>query len=665
MESLYPLHNMLLVSMNYPAQKSISEYLNGIFGGRIRLEACMIGEIPKIDLSRYSLVLFSSEDTADRCRELLDENTKGLTCQRRIDLNRLDCIFQIPLGKEVYVINDTPNNTEEVIRQLRELGITQYQFIPWYPQCGVSIPPGSEVITVGEPYLVPAEIQDAIDIGSRVVDISTVFEIIMHFNLPVTLANDVMRHYSRHSMKLLASSISQMDTIYRSQQFAQMIMQNIDNGVCLTDVDGNIEMCNEIFQQMLCMEEKLIGKNLEELLRESRLCSGLYDFVHEQKIIHNQKGQRLMAHIKKILDSQSQEAFIMSVDYAEEISSKEIAIRRDAKKDREKRLYTFDDYLTASEKVWRLLDKAERIAAFDSDVLIQGESGTGKEIIAQAIHNSSSRRGHPFIAVNFASIQPSLLESELFGYEEGSFTGAKKGGKKGLFERAHKGTIFLDEIGDAPLAFQTSLLRTLQERAIRRVGGTELIPIDVRVIAATNQKLYQLIGEGSFRQDLFFRISVLPLETIPLRDRPCDIRLLLDHYLNRFCGQRAVSTEEICSGPLTEFLESYNWPGNVRELMNICQYFSCIALPGERLEIKDLPDYMLQNLSEPDSLSQVERQIVDIIAANPKIGRNGIQKLLLRDGVHMTEAQVRTILRRLADQAVIRVNKTRGGCEVR
>lgn len=240
------------------------------------------------------------------------------------------------------------------------------------------------MITVGEPYLVPAEIQDAIDIGSRVVDISTVFEIIMHFNLPVTLANDVMRHYSRHSMKLLASSISQMDTIYRSQQFAQMIMQNIDNGVCLTDVDGNIEMCNEIFQQMLCMEEKLIGKNLEELLRESRLCSGLYDFVHEQKIIHNQKGQRLMAHIKKILDSQSQEAFIMSVDYAEEISSKEIAIRRDAKKDREKRLYTFDDYLTASEKVWRLLDKAERIAAFDSDVLIQGESGTGKEIIAQA-----------------------------------------------------------------------------------------------------------------------------------------------------------------------------------------------------------------------------------------------------------------------------------------
>ncbi|MGL5664014.1 MAG: sigma-54 interaction domain-containing protein, partial [Cetobacterium sp.] len=195
--------------------------------------------------------------------------------------------------------------------------------------------------------------------------------------------------------------------------------------------------------------------------------------------------------------------------------------------------YTFDDIIGVCKALRKNISLSRKVAKKNATVLIQGETGTGKEVLAQAIHNESNRCDYPFVAINFAAMSENLIESELFGYEEGAFTGAKKGGKEGLFKKAHKGTVFLDEIGDASLYIQTRLLRVLQEREITPVGSTETIPIDIRVIAATNRDLQEEVKNKNFREDLYYRLNVMPIYSIPLRERREDIKLLLGYYLNK------------------------------------------------------------------------------------------------------------------------------------
>ncbi len=204
-------------------------------------------------------------------------------------------------------------------------------------------------------------------------------------------------------------------------------------------------------------------------------------------------------------------------------------------------------------------DLGKKISKSDYTVLITGESGTGKELMAQSIHNESLRSKQPFIAINCAAMPENLLESELFGYEEGAFTGALKGGKKGLFEQAHNGTIFLDEIGDMPIYLQTKLLRVLQENQVMRVGGESVIDIDVRVVAATNKNLLEMIRQEKFRADLYYRINVLPINIPSLRERKEDISMMLNYFMKK---KRHISDEA------KEILNKYSWPGNIRELKN-------------------------------------------------------------------------------------------------
>lgn len=205
-----------------------------------------------------------------------------------------------------------------------------------------------------------------------------------------------------------------------------------------------------------------------------------------------------------------------------------------------------------------------------------GESGTGKELLAQAIHNESARRWEPFVGANFAAISETLLERELFGYEEGAFTGARKGGHVGLFERAHNGTVFLDEIGDASGIIQNRLLRVLQEREIMKVGGNRVIPIDIRVIAATNRNLEQMVRDGEFRTDLFYRLNVLPLFIPPLRDRKEDIVLLISRFIKKICHELKRPLFTISREAQQQMLD-YHWPGNIRELENAIEYLAHIA----------------------------------------------------------------------------------------
>ncbi len=257
-----------------------------------------------------------------------------------------------------------------------------------------------------------------------------------------------------------------------------------------------------------------------------------------------------------------------------------------------KKLHGMGNLIGKSKMMQELFKMIEVVSATNSTVLITGESGTGKELVAKAIHLNSPRAEESFVSVNCGAFTETLLESELFGYMRGSFTGAA-GNKKGLFEVADKGTIFLDEIGDTSSAMQVKLLRVLQERKLRRVGGTEEIPVDVRILSATNRNLSEMVAENQFREDLFYRISVIPIELPPLRRRRDDIPLLANHFLDRLNASMGKKIDRISVEALKK-LESYDWPGNVRELENAMERAFILETSNE-LSPQHLPESVAAN----------------------------------------------------------------------
>jgi DNA-binding NtrC family response regulator len=249
--------------------------------------------------------------------------------------------------------------------------------------------------------------------------------------------------------------------------------------------------------------------------------------------------------------------------------------------------FRFESLLGRSPAMAKVFELVRKAARSDANILVQGESGTGKELIARAVHANSPRATKPFVPVDCASLPEQLLESELFGHEKGAFTGAIRT-KPGLMESAEGGTLFLDEIGEMPLGLQAKLLRALQERQVRRVGGTGLVDVDVRVVSATNRNLRASIAKNEFRDDLFYRINVIAIELPPLRDRAGDVRLLTHAFVERYGKERVTGIDDDALAAL----ERYRWPGNVRELQNVIER-ACALTDGERLRLADLPDYVL------------------------------------------------------------------------
>ena len=302
--------------------------------------------------------------------------------------------------------------------------------------------------------------------------------------------------------------------------------------------------------------------------------------------------------------------------------------------------YQFKDLIGDSEIMQQLSARARIYAGHDSNLLIYGETGTGKEVFAQSIHNHSKRSTGPFVSVNIASLPPSLLESELFGYVDGAFTGARKGGKVGLFELAHHGTLFLDEIGELAPEMQSRFLRVLQEREIMRLGDDKIIPIDVRIISATNRDLFQQTQTGSFRQDLYYRIHVVGLRIPPLRTRSEDIPLIFEHYLRRFAGQAGRTAS--LSSAAKELLKSCAWPGNIRQLRNLAE----VVAYGEteRVDSQHIADVLGEQehtssasgfitIPESSSLKQMESEIIRALLskhpAETVCSRLGISRVTL------------------------------------
>jgi two-component system, NtrC family, response regulator PilR len=289
-----------------------------------------------------------------------------------------------------------------------------------------------------------------------------------------------------------------------------------------------------------------------------------------------------------------------------ELADENVYLRRELEQK-----YTFNNIIGKSSRMQAIFSLIERIARTTSTVLVHGESGTGKELIARAIHFASSRASRRFLSINCGALPENLLESELFGHERGAFTGAVRD-KKGLFQEADRGTIFLDEIGEMTPSMQVKLLRAIQEKIVRKVGGNEEEPVDVRIIAATNQDLEARIQSGDFREDLYYRINVLPIHLPPLRQRREDIPLLVEFFLQKYCREMELPARQI-SIEAIQMLESYDWPGNVRELENVIE--RALALShSETITTRDLPVHLLTNRRTHPDLIQLPDEGLDLEA---------------------------------------------------
>ena len=357
-------------------------------------------------------------------------------------------------------------------------------------------------------------------------------------------------------------------------------------GIITIDQNGIIDTFNPQAEKIFKKETyKIIGKNINKIFPE-------FYFSKITKIGQKIEGKlwtvgniKIVANIIPIRINDKTVRTVVTFQKVSQIQKTEQKIREKLYLKGNVAENTFNDIIGQSQIFKNLKEEAKNYAQVDSPVLLYGETGTGKELFAQAIHNYSTRRIKPFVAFNCAALPESLLESELFGYVRGAFTGAKKEGKVGLFEQAHEGTIFLDEIGEISQNIQARLLRVLQEHKVRRLGDDKVIPIDVRIIASTNKKLIQLVKENKFRADLYYRVNVLNLEIPPLRERKEDIPLLVNFFLKKYRYKFKKSVEGI-SEEGVQMLENYDWPGNIRQLENII----------ERLVVRTKKNFIINNL---------------------------------------------------------------------
>ncbi|HKL11447.1 MAG TPA: sigma 54-interacting transcriptional regulator [Clostridia bacterium] len=374
------------------------------------------------------------------------------------------------------------------------------------------------------------------------------------------------------------------------------IIEQIKEGLICIDNEGIITDVNLIARHILKRTEKeLIGKDIRGIVkigdRFKSIVKNMKDshYNNEELEFIQKNGKRVVciatiATIKDI-DKNILEGAILTFHEAKTVHN--LVNRIVGSQAR----FTFTDIMGESDAIKKAIKMAEGMTQYNTTVLLQGESGTGKELFAQSIHNASPRRKNPFIFLNCGAIPRDLVASELFGYIEGAFTGAKRGGHPGKFELADGGTIFLDEIGDMPLDTQANLLRVLETQEVVRVGGHDVIPVDVRVIAATHKDLKEEVEKGNFREDLFYRLNVMPIHIPPLRKRKKDFKPLISYFMEKFSVKMGKDIRGI-EDAFYDRMSGYKWPGNVRELQNVMQQIISVAKDGEVLSVEDIPQYM-------------------------------------------------------------------------
>ncbi|MDI6707060.1 MAG: sigma 54-interacting transcriptional regulator [Firmicutes bacterium] len=636
--------SLTLLSLTANTAVAIQKQLKEIFEDMVDIKSVCFEELsPNTEISD-ALVVVTSQTIKDDALNNIRPGTKILFADRIVNIESVSKLYEVPEGALVLVVNKLYDTATQAIDQLIRAGITHLQFYPYYPGMVNWNRSCKYVVTFGEKQLVPEGEFEIIDLGIRPIDINTCIEISMELNIYEKVKHTLTSVFFRPSLRLLYHYSQEYNKNLFLTKRLQQLLNIFKSGIVLLDQDGKISFFNHKAEQLLQIKENF-SSHIKSVLDKSKV-SGKDFFLSINGII---------CHIE--IDSSSFGEDIGTIIVIEDIKNIEKIEKNYRYSLHEKGLtakYTFDNIFYKSKKMEQLIMKARQFAKSDSTILIEGESGTGKELIAQAIHNASGRSGEAFVAVNFAALSESLCESELFGYEEGAFTGAKKGGKIGLFVLAHKGTIFLDEIGDATINIQKKVLRAIQERQIIPVGGSQVIPVDIRIIAATNRDLQAMVNEGLFRQDLYYRLSVLPLRLPSLRERTEDIFPL---FVNILKNQFKVNLEEF-PNILREELERYKWPGNVRELRNVAEYmanFIQLNMDWEEEFLSILRSKINKTMTENDTYTEAiirrleeHSQILNFISIlkaldSPpfKWTRKRLFDVLKNSEVRMSESQIK------------------------
>ncbi|WP_420994315.1 propionate catabolism operon regulatory protein PrpR [Cupriavidus sp. 30B13] len=372
------------------------------------------------------------------------------------------------------------------------------------------------------------------------------------------------------------------------RDYVNTILAHLNEGVAAVDAEGRIQTYNPAMGRFLGIAPAAaLGRKLQTLAPALALDHVMQSGSKELEAIHKLGDKMVVVNRIPIVTESGTTGAVLTLQDANAIHRVDRNLRSRSRARPAGVRYSLDDLAGASPAMHNLRELARRYAAVDSTVLVGGESGTGKEVLAQGMHDASPRRMFPFVAVNCAAFPETLLESELFGYEEGAFTGARRGGKAGLFESAHNGTLFLDEVGDMPPALQTRLLRVLQEKQVLPIGGLDAVPVNVRVIAATHRDLGELVRQGSFRQDLYYRLNILRIEMPPLRERAGDLPELAELLYRRAQERLGQARAQPLPQAVRERLSGYAWPGNIRELENVTERIAVLVV-GRTLAPRDL-----------------------------------------------------------------------------
>lgn len=390
---------------------------------------------------------------------------------------------------------------------------------------------------------------------------------------------------------------------YEQTTWLKTILNLSHEGILAVNNKGTVTLCNPKALDILQMNEnEVLGNNICQITGDPSW-NDVYEMgkVYIDKI-KKYKNTNLFVTCQPVIVNNRIIGAIGTLQHVTKIEKMEHKYRKIQTKGLVAK-FRFQDIIGKSDIIRKTIEQAKAYARTDFKILIEGETGVGKEIFAQSIHNFSNRKYGPFVAINCAALPENLLESELFGYEEGAFTGAKRGGKAGLFELAHKGTIFLDEINQLTPQLQARILRVIQEGQVMRLGGEQVIPVDVRIISATNEKLKPLINAGKFREDLYYRLNVLQLHIPPLRERKEDIPILLEHFLKKFSPSNKIIKG--FSPSSLQILLNYPWPGNVRELINFVQRYIVLSKEFWESDLQYVIDFTNNN-KDVESISNEE-----------------------------------------------------------
>lgn len=662
---------IILVGHRRENMEVFSGQIKSLFGDRTEVQLVLpLEEIPAL-LPSDSIVVATCYDIYSLIEHLIPENVSVMFSRTTVQPDGLRRLVKQPEGNRIVVVSDHMETSNQLLACLLQLGITHLRLKP----ADLSKPGifcNEIVACAGLPLEEIKGARQVIDLRAPMLDMATVLDLGVALGKPEVLSVKNVAEDYRGFIPVHAGITWCLEGYNRVIGSGDILLNMIDGAIISVEQDGTVKDCNTQAEVMFDLRAvDTIGKKRMDLFSQLPFENALRNGEEVNDVIRIINEENMIVTVRPIINSGKRYGAVAVVKRFKDEEKRYNKLRRSLIDRGYRAKYRFEDIIGHSAAMEQCLGMAKRMAASNSSMLILGESGTGKEMFAQAVHNASERRGHQFVAVNCGAIPESLLESELFGYSDGAFTGAKKGGKAGLFELANKGTIFLDEISEMQLTLQKRLLRVLQEREVTRLGGDSVITVDIRLIAATNRDLREMVRNNEFREDLYYRLNVLPLSVPPLRNRTEDIRDMVDYFIKELKGD-FVFTEEAY-----EALESYYWRGNVRELRNYVEFFSNYGVSSVGLKeleaifpvddrerivaTKDLQEEQKSEFYSKEKTKFILENLRQGLESGKRLGRRSLCEIARKEGLFLGEQEIRRITIELEKRGLVEVHPNKAG----